>query len=119
MKTYEKLKVYEKSYELARDMYVITKKLPNEEKYGLISQIRRAATSIPLNIAEGYGKMSGSRETARFLQMARGSCAEMEVLVNFIKDFGYITEEEHIGIYQRYDEVGKMLTGLIKTITGN
>ena len=120
MESYKDLKVYQKSYELALKMYQdAAKKLPAEERYGLTSQIKRAATSIPLNIAEGFAKIGGSRETLRFLQMARGSCAEMEVLLDMLKDLGYITEEEHKGHAAGYSEVGKMLTGLMKSITNN
>ena len=72
----------------------VGKKMPAEERQGLTSQIKRAATSIPLNIAEGYAKVGGQKETIRFLQMSRGSCAEMEVLLDIIKDLGYIDEKE-------------------------
>ena len=93
--------------------------MPREEQYGLTSQIKRASTSIPLNIAEGYGKWVSGKELIRFLLMARGSCCEMEVLLNFIKDFGYITENEYTGYEARYIEIGKMLTGLIKSVANN
>ena len=73
MDGYKDLKVYQKSYKLALRMYrEVAKTLPAEERYGLTSQIKRAATSIPLNIAEGYAKIGGAKETVRFLQMARG-----------------------------------------------
>ncbi len=118
MENYKDLKVYGKSYELAKEMYLkVVPKMPKEERYGLISQVKRAATSIPMNIAEGYGKMVGGKELVRFLQMARGSCSEMEVLINFMKDFGYITETEKKDYEKRYQEVGEMLTGLIRSIS--
>lgn len=120
MERYKDLKVYQKSYELAKEMYIeVANKLPTEERYGLTSQIKRASTSIPLNIAEGYGKWVSGKELIRFLLMARGSCCEMQVLIDFIKDFGYISEENCKIYYDRYTEVGKMLTGLIKSITNN
>ena len=114
MQKYRDLQVYMKSYAIAKEMYQLANTLPSEERYGLISQVKRAATSIPLNIAEGYGKESGAKETLRFLQMARGSCAEMEVLIDFLKDFGYINPEEYHEKMERYNEIGKMLTGLMK-----
>ena len=117
MNSYKDLKVYRLSYELAKEMYCETNGFPKDEMFGIISQIKRAATSIPLNIAEGYGKGSGGKELLRFLAMARGSCAEMEVLIDFCKDFGYLSEEAHRRYSQGYAEVGKMLTGLMRTIT--
>ena len=120
MDSYKDLIVYQRSYKLAITMYrEVGRKMPAEERYGLISQIKRAATSIPLNIAEGFGKAGGQKETLRFLQMARGSCAEMEVLLDLTKDLGYIGENEHQEYASQYTEIGKMLTGLMKGITNN
>ena len=115
-RSYRDLIVYQKSYKMAKASYELTKNFPEEERYGLTSQVKRALTSIPLNIAEGYGKAVGGKELKRFLLMARGSCAEMEVLLELSKDFGYIEENIYkLGI-ERYEEIGKMLTGLIKSI---
>ena len=116
MSSYKDLKVYERSYELAKEMYKLMVKLPREEMFGMISQIKRAATSIPLNIAEGYGKGASGKELVRFLMMARGSCSEMEVLISFCGDFGYFEEIQVREYSLRYQEIGKMLTALIKTI---
>ena len=96
MDSYKDLIVYQRSYKLAIKMYQeVEKRMPVTERYGLTSQIKRAATSIPLNIAEGYAKASGQKETKRFLQMAKGSSAEMEVLLDMIKDLGYIEVREY------------------------
>ena len=116
MSSYKDLKVYKLSYELAKEMYCETRNFPKDEMFGIISQIKRAATSIPLNIAEGYGKGSGGRELMRFLAMARGSCSEMEVLIDFCKDFGYLSTGRYERYTRGYTEVGKMLTGLIRTV---
>ena len=116
MSSYKELKVYKKAYEFAKEIYNIAKGFPKDEQFGLTSQIKRAATSIPLNIAEGYGKATGGKELVRFLLMARGSSAEVEVLLNFIKDFGYITEVDYKQYSMNYEEIGKMLTGLIHSI---
>ena len=78
---YKDLKVYERSYRLAVSIYRYAKTMPEEERYGLTSQLKRAATSIPLNIAEGYGKGDSKLEVKRYLKMAKGSCNEMEVLI--------------------------------------
>ena len=117
MSSYQDLMVYKKSYEAAKTMYkLVNSVMPREEMFGLTSQIKRASTSIPLNIAEGYAKNSGKAETIRFLQMALGSTAEMSVLINMIYDFGYITQETYRMQTEAYDEIGKMITGLIKSI---
>ena len=117
MQSYRELVVYQKSYGQAIKVYELTKSFPKEERYGLTSQLRRAATSIPLNIAEGYGKVEMGKELLRYLSMARGSSAEMEVLLEFSKDLGYISGNDHEELRARQQEVGKMLTGLMKSLT--
>ena len=118
MASFYDLNVYRKSYSAALDIYRITKEyLPKEEMFGLSSQIRRAATSIPLNIAEGYGKNNGSAELQRYLSITQGSCAEMEVLIHFIKDLGYITDIQYTNLIEKYNEIGKMLQGLRRSVT--
>ena len=112
--TYKDLNVYKKSDTLVLDMYQITNKLPIEERFGLISQIKRASLSIPLNIAEGYGKRSSTMEFKRYLAMAKGSCNELQVLLDLCNDLEYISQEEHKTISERYDEVGKMLYGMLE-----
>ena len=115
MKSYKDLKVYEKSYKAAKAIYLnIASKFPKEEKYGLISQIQRAALSIPMNIAEGYGKGDTKKELLRYMYMARGSVNEVLVLLEFAKDIGYIRVEEQRGASEAYEEIGRMLTGFIK-----
>ena len=117
MSSYRDLKVYQMSYDAAKTVYKdVSPKLPKDEQYGLVSQLKRAATSIPLNIAEGYGKNAGGKELVRFLVMARGSCAEMSVLIDFIKDFDFINENQYGYLTKVYDEIGKMLTGLIQSV---
>ena len=101
--------MYSKSYEIAVKMYRMTMKYPREELYGLVSQIKRASTSIPLNIAEGYGKRESTNEFKRFLLMAIGSCDEMEVLLSLSKDLDFISKEEYDQYEREYSEIGKML----------
>ena len=119
MASYKELSVYRKSYELVKEIYRQTENLPAREQYGMQGQIRRAAVSVPLNIAEGYGKQSGAKETARFLSMARGSCCEVDVLLNLLQDLGYMQEGVSRELAYCYEEVGKMLTGLIQSLTDN
>ena len=113
---YRNLKVYEKSYKAGLAVYEMTKGYPEEEKYGIVSQMRRASTSIPLNIAEGYAKRSSQEEFKRFLLMAIGSANEMSVLLEYSKDLGYISLSKYEKAEKEYDEIGKMLSSLIKKI---
>lgn len=80
--------------------------------YGLTSQLKRASTSIPLNIAEGYAKRVNVDEFKRFLLMAIGSCDEMKVLMDICKDLSFINEAAHKRYEQGYDEIGRMLMAL-------
>ena len=117
MSSYHDLKVYRKSYEAAKTIYrLMNEVMPREELFGLTSQIKRASTGIPLNIAEGHAKNGGNAETIRFLRMALGTTAEMCVLVNMVYDFGFITEEAYRLQTETYNEIGKMLNALIKTL---
>ena len=113
---YEDLKVYEKSYKSALSIYRMTERFPKEEIYGLTSQIRRAATSIPLNIAEGYAKRESQAEFKRYLTMALGSSDEMQVLLNFVKDLGYINLETYKKSREVYKEIAKMLNSMVRSI---
>ena len=110
---YRELKVYEKSYKSAIAVYQMTQAFPKEEMYGMTSQIRRAATSIPLNIAEGYAKKESQNEFKRFLRMAMGSSDEMQVLLEFAKDLKYIEQEQYIKAEATYQEISKMLNVMI------
>jgi len=112
IRSYEDLEVYQKSYRLAVEMHGLSKKLPKDENLDLGSQMRRAALSIPLNIAEGYGKRESTAEFKRFLSMAKGSCEEMKVLAEYCKDVGHFEEGISKKLKADYDEVGKMLYGL-------
>ena len=113
MNSFRELKVYQRSYKAAIEMYrVVRKSFPKDEMFGLSSQIKRASTSIPLNIAEGYGKRESSNEMKRFLLMAIGSCDEMRVLIDMSRDLGFIDESIHSVYEKEYDEIGKMLTVL-------
>ena len=119
IQSYRDLKVYERSYRAAVSIYRMTSVLPREELYGLTSQMKRAATSIPLNIAEGYGKKESASEFKRFLLMAIGSCDEMRVLLDLCRDLDYISNEDHDAYEKEYDEIGKMLMILRRKWTGS
>ena len=120
MANFRDLLVYHKSYEAALKIYrIVAQYLPPDEMYGLASQIKRAATSIPMNIAEGYTKNIGDKELLRFISMAIGSCAEVKVLLDFLRDLGYISDNLHDEMMSMYDEIGKMLNGFRKSVTAN
>ena len=111
MKDYRQLKVWEKAHALTLLTYKFTQKFPKEEMYGLTSQLRRAASSIPTNIAEGCGR-SGP-EFRHFLQIAMGSASEVEYLLLLSYELEIITESEFKDLSTRVIEVKKMIASLI------
>jgi four helix bundle protein len=112
---FEDLKVFQRSYALALQLHKITLTFPDYEKFALATQIRRASKSIPANIVEGYAKQSKfPAEFKRFLFIAIGSSEEMKLWLMFCKDLEYINQENYKNFYNEYDEVSKMLHGLIK-----
>ena len=111
--SYEDLEIYKQSYILALDIYKITKKFPKDELYSLTSQIRRASTSITLNIVEGYGRLS-KEEFKRFLKISLGSTNETKTLLMFSKDLNYINEKEYKDIKNKYEILSKMIYSMIK-----
>ncbi len=114
MKNFKNLIVWQKSMELVKNIYDITNSFPNSEIYGLTSQIRRSAISIPSNIAEGAGR--GKKEMSHFLTIAIGSSFELETQLILSKDIDYINEELFSQINANLDEVQKMLFGLQKSL---
>ncbi len=106
---------WQKSIDLVSDVYSITKLFPAEEKFGIVSQLNRAAVSIPSNIAEGWGRES-SKNYLQFLRISRGSVMELETLMIISKNLGYIEKEKQELITNRIEEVGKILQGLIKGV---
>ena len=102
IKSYKELEVYRYSYELAIQIYKITDRYPKGEIYGIISQVRRAAVSIVLNIAEGYGRKS-KEEFKRFLKISLGSLYETKTLIDMSRDLEYIDEEIYNELADKYD----------------
>ncbi|MGB8132536.1 MAG: four helix bundle protein [Candidatus Angelobacter sp.] len=115
MKDFRDLKVWEKAHELPLDCYSLTANFPKHEIFGLVSQIRRAGSSIGANIAEGCGR-GGNGEFQRFLQMAMGSASELEYHWLLAKDLQFIDIATHNDIHPKVVEVKKMLTSLIRKI---
>ena len=114
IESYRDFDVYKKSYELVKEVMRLTKAYPKDERYEIVSQIRRASLSIPLNIAEGYGKKQSAADFKRFLMMSLGSANEMQVLLDISCDLGYISEDQHKEYLERYDVLGKQLNTLIQ-----
>ena len=119
MNGYERLQVYQRGYAAAKSVYRMTDSYPKEERYGITDQMRRAAVSVALNIAEGYAKKDSQLEFKRFLEMAKGSAYEMSVLIDLSRDLGYINEEKHDKASKEYEEISKMLNILIKRVKSN
>lgn len=115
MRDYHRLDVWQKSHDLTLEIYRQTAVFPKEELYGLTSQIRRAAVSIPANIAEGCGR-DGEPELARFLQIAMGSVSELSYELELARDLGYLAPDPYIPLQERLNEIGKMLNVLIQLI---
>ncbi len=115
MKDYKKLIVWQKSHKNAMRIYQLTKKFPKDEQFGVTSQIRRSAVSIPTNITEGCGKFT-QRDLAKYLQNAFGSAQETEYLSFLSFELGYLTEEEYKQTDALINEVKAMLISLLSKI---
>ncbi|HKM93474.1 MAG TPA: four helix bundle protein [Prolixibacteraceae bacterium] len=108
MHNYKEIKIWQRSRKLVKEIYLLIKKYPKEEIYGLTSQIRRAAISIPANIAEGAGRGT-DKDFSRFLDIARGSLFELETLIILSNDLTFITESCSIEILEKTSEILRML----------
>ena len=115
IRTFEDLIVWKKSHDLVLEIYRITKDFPSEEKFGLVSQMRRAAVSIPANIAEGF-KKRGSKDKINFYNISQGSLSELQYYSTLVKDLGFKVNLDKIN--SLILEIGKMLNGLIAIISG-
>lgn len=114
--TYKDLIVWKRGIELVKEIYILTKKYPQEEKFGLVSQMRRAAVSIPSNIAEG--KLRGyDKEYRKFLLITFGSGGELETQVEISKELFPIKELEYHKVDSLLEEVMKMLNKTISNLT--
>lgn len=118
MKTHKDLDVWRESIDLVASIYKITSSFPKEELYGLISQIRRSAVSIPSNIAEGAARQT-DKEFRQFLYIALGSGAELETQLIISEMLGYATEEITQELIAKINSISRMIQGLIKYINKN
>jgi four helix bundle protein len=111
MRPHEKLDVWKKGIDFVVTLYKTTEKFPKEERFGLTSQLRRAAVSIPANIAEGAGRKS-YKEFAHFLSNSQGSASEVETELLIASSISYIEDSSYLTLRSSLDEIGRMLTGL-------
>jgi len=115
IKSYRDLIVWQKSMQLVTETYRLTKTFPKDEQYGLTSQIRRSAVSIPSNMAEGYGRKS-KNDYARFLQIARGSLYEFQTQLEICLRLDFISNRGFGDICEKSREIEKMLNSLISKV---
>lgn len=114
-KPHKKLDVWQQAMRLTQTIYEITKSFPAEEKFGLVSQMRRAAVSIPCNIAEGAARQ-GKREFRNFVSMAQGSLSELDTQLELAVLLGYLRRERLDELSDQLLRIDKMLTGLIRSL---
>jgi four helix bundle protein len=115
IKTYRDLLVWQKAMLIVTEVYTVSSKFPQNEMYGLTSQIRRSAVSIPSNIAEGYGRNS-TGDYRRFLQIAVASLFELQTQLEISKNLGYCPKENFDSIIEKSYELERMLSSLITKI---
>jgi four helix bundle protein len=111
---YRGLTAWQKAMDLCEEVYLLTSRLPDSERFGLVSQIQRAAISIPSNIAEGYGRGAG-KDYAKHLRYAKGSLAELETQIELAVRCHRVAREDAKSAWHLAQEVGKLLTRLTQS----
>jgi four helix bundle protein len=114
--SYRDLHVWQKAVELVTDCYRISSKFPPDERFGLTSQLRRAAVSVPANIAEGHGRGT-TKSFIHFLWIANGSLAELETHILIAERLGFVTREDTRPAFDAMLTIGRMLTGLRRSLS--
>ena len=109
------LTVWQKAHELVLAVYKLTERFPKSEQYGIVSQIRRSASSVAANLAEGFGRRT-TKELLRSLQISRGELEETRYFLLLSKDLGYFADEEMEGFNQRCDSVGQLINALGRSL---
>jgi len=111
MQRFQDLKVWQRSHELVLEIYRLSREFPPSERFGITSQLRRAAVSVPTNIAEGT-KRVGSQDYARFINIAEGSLAETEYLITLSRDLAYLSPEDAAKPLEEVTVIARMLNAL-------
>ena len=115
MRDYRKIIAWQLADDLTVEVYGATRSFPREEVYGLTSQLRRAACSVPANIAEGASR-SSKKDYLHFLYIARGSCSETQYFIHLSRRLGYLDDQAHDALRELSENAGRTLTGLIKSV---
>jgi four helix bundle protein len=115
IRSYRDLIVWQKSMKLVSEIYICSKEFPSDERFGLTSQMRRSAVSIPSNIAEGYGRNS-TGDYKRFLQIAVGSLFELQTQIEIAFQLNYVNEDKYKSVFMICTEIDKMLYSLIQKV---
>jgi len=115
MQRFTELKVWQRSHELTLEVYRVSTSFPSAERFGLISQLRRAAASVPTNIADG-SKRQSNQEYARFLNIAEGSLVEAEYLLMLSRDLGFLARDSSEALLKEVTEIARMLYALRKKV---
>lgn len=115
MQPFADLKVWQRSHALVLELYGISTAFPADERFGLVSQLRRAAVSVPSNIVEGSKRRHG-KDYARFLNVAEGSAAEVQYLIILSRDLGLLSDDRADAILAEIDEIARMLHALRKKV---
>lgn len=110
---FKQLEVWQSAHQLVLQVYRVTQQLPRDQRFGLISQMQRAAVSVPANIAEGF-KRRGRADKVRFYNIAQGSLEELRYYFILCRDLGYEIDFE--SLYAQAESIGRMLTGLIRAV---
>jgi len=116
--SYQDLLVWQKGIQLAKEVYAVTKYFPLDERFGLISQIKRAAISIPSNIAEGQCRGT-KKDFTQFLRIAYGSAAELKTEIILAKELSFIKDSDYEQIISKITEIEKMLNALIQSLSSH
>jgi len=115
LRNYKDLNVWQKAYNFCLDVYRVTKKFPKEENFCMVSQMRRAAISVPSNIAEGYGRKT-TKEYIQFLYIAYGSLCELETQILLSGDLEYLESEQLLEFQSGLGDIERMLKSLIRSL---
>jgi len=114
-RTVEDLEVFRLAHEMTLRIYSVTASFPSDERFGLVSQMRRASASVPANLAEGGGRPHRG-EFRRFVGIAKGSIAELRYHLLLARDLGYIRQDDHARLHDGCNRLGKMLVGLERSL---
>lgn len=113
---YKDLKTYQLAYNLAMEIFVLTKSFPKEERYALVDQMRRSSRSIAANLAEGFRKRQYPKMFSNKLSDCDGEIAETQVWIEFAYDCGYLQKEQYKHLAESYEELGRMFGGMIAKV---